>query len=335
MRPREEARIIMAKKRKRHFFKHIKDIIVAAFAIIGLIFCMNTFAKGADELKFVHISDTHFSLEQGNTPFKMRKNSPELLDDAIEQINEIPNLSFVMFGGDIVDRAKDSELDGFLEHTKELKAPWYFTFGNHDSMLGGHLTTEKYLAKVKKTNPHFKFDTTYYSFSPKNGYKVIVLDSIIRDHLTSNGEISKEQLEWLDKELTSSQKQIVLIFTHVPIVEPYHTEHHRLLNDKEVFGIIGKYKNPIAIFQGHYHAAKIKQINNILAVSTPALVSYPNAFREIKITNDNDKVIFDIKTKNTRLENIQKQAKLFIVSPELTEGEENDRNAIITISKKK
>jgi len=322
-------------RRKRHFFRHIKDIIIATFAIIGLIFCMNTFAKGADELKFVHISDTHFSLELENTPFKMRKNSPELFDDAIEQINEIPNLSFVMFGGDLVDRAKDTELDGFLEHAQNIKAPWYFTFGNHDSMLGGHLTTDRYLSKVQKSNSHFKFDKTYYSFSPKNGYKVIVLDSIIRNRLTSNGEISEEQLKWLDKELEAAQKQIVLIFLHVPIVDPYASEHHNMLNGKEVFDVIGKYKNPIAIFQGHYHASKIKQINNILVVSTPALVSYPNAFREIKITNDNDKVIFDIKTKNTRLESIQKQARLFIVAPELTEGEESDRNAVVTIVKKK
>ena len=42
--------------------------------------------------------------------------------------------------------------------------------------------------------------------------------------------------------------------------------------------ILNKYKNPIAVFQGHYHGAKITQRDNILYVSCPALVSYPNAF---------------------------------------------------------
>lgn len=324
----------MKARKRRGLIKHIRDLTVAIFAIIGLSFCLNGFARNVEELKFVHLSDVHFSQELDNTPYKLRKNSPELFDDAIAQINEIPGVSFVMFGGDLVDRAKESELLGFLEHAKNIKTPWYYTFGNHDSMLGGYLTPERYLANVKKANPNFKSDKTYYSFSPKNGYKVIVLDSIIRERLTSNGEIPQEELEWLDKELNAAKKQVVLIFLHVPIQEPIAAEHHKMLNSQEVMNVIGKYKNPIAVFQGHYHVSKIKQMNNILFVSTPALVSYPNAFREIKITNEDDKVIFDIKTKNTRLSNLRSQAKLFIVTPEIPEGEESDRNGVYTIQKK-
>lgn len=324
----------MKARRRKNIFKLMRDLTIAIFAIIGLSACLNSFAKNAEELKFVHISDVHYSQELDNTPYKLRKNSPELFDDAIEQINEISGVSFVMFGGDLVDRAKESELLGFLEHAKNIKAPWYYTFGNHDSMLGGYLTPDKYIANVKKSNPNFKSDKTYYSFSPKSGYKVIVLDSIIRDRLTSNGEIPKEELEWLDKELNTAKKQVVLIFLHVPIQEPIAAEHHKMLNSQEVMNVIGKYKNPIAIFQGHYHVSRIKQMNNILIVSTPALVSYPNAFREIKITNEDDKVVFDIKTKNTRLSNLRNQAKLFIVTPELPEGEEADRNGVYTIQKK-
>lgn len=325
----------MKARRRKNIFKLMRDLTIAIFAIIGLSVCLNGFARNVDELKFIHISDVHYSQELDNTPYKLRKNSPELFDDAIAQINETPGVSFVMFGGDLVDRAKESELLGFLEHAKNLRAPWYYTFGNHDSMLGGYLTPDKYLGNVKKANPNFKSNKTYYSFTPKSGYKVIVLDSIIRDRLTSNGEIPKEELEWLDKELEAAKKQVVLIFLHVPIQEPIAAEHHKMLNAQEVMNVIGKYKNPIAIFQGHYHVSRIKQMNNILFVSTPALVSYPNAFREIKITNEDDKVVFDIKTKNTRLANLRSQAKLFIVTLELPEGEESDRNGVYTIIKKK
>lgn len=326
---------IMKSRRKKGLIKHIKDLTIAVFAIIGLAFCLNTFAQNVDELKFIQFSDVHYSQELDNTPYKLRKSSPELFDDAIAQANEASGLSFVMITGDLVDRAKESELEGFLEHAKNIKAPWYFAFGNHDSMLGANLTPEKYLEKVKKANSNIKTDKTYYSFSPKNGYKVIVLDSIIRDRLTSNGEIPQAELEWLDKELSASQKQIVLIFLHVPIQEPIAEENHKLLNAQEVMKVLGKYKNPIAVFQGHYHVSRIRQSNNLLFVSTPALVSYPNAFREIKITNESDKVTFDIKTKNTRLTNLRNQAKLFILSPSIPEGEESDQNGIYVITKKK
>lgn len=326
---------IMKARKRRSLIKHIRDLSIATLAIIGMMFCLNSFAKNVDDLKFVHISDVHFSQELDNTPYKLRKSSPELFEDAIQQINEIPGVSFVMFGGDLVDKAKEKELLGFLDYAKKIKPPWYFTFGNHDSMLGGYLTPEKYIANVKKVNPNFKANKTYYSFSPKSGYKIIVLDSIIRDRLTSNGEIPKEELDWLDRELENSQDEVVLIFLHVPIQEPISAEHHKMLNSTDVMKVIGKYKNPIAIFQGHYHVSKIKQMNNLLFVSTPALVSYPNAFREIKITNSDDKVIFDIKTKNTRLTNLRAQAKLFIVTPSIPEGEESDQNGVFVIPKKK
>ncbi len=316
-------------------FKFIKNIVISAFAFIGLIVCLNAFAQNADELKFIHLSDIHYTQELDNTPFKLRKNSPELLDDVISQVNETSNIAFVMITGDLVDRAKSQELDGFLEHAKNIKAPWYFAFGNHDSMLGGSLTPDKYLEKVKKVNSNIKTEKNYYSFSPKKGYKVIVIDPIIRDRITSKGFMPKEQLEWLDKELSNSQKQMVIICTHIPVVAPIADDHHYMENHQEVYNVISKYKNPIAILQGHYHVSKIKQMNNILVISTPALVSYPNAFREIKILNEHDKVIFDIKTKNTRLENLRAQAKLFIVTPSLTEGEASDKNGIYTIAKTK
>ncbi len=324
-----------ARRKKRGFFKLLRNLIVATFAIIGLMFCLNSFAQNIDELKFVHISDIHFSAELGNTPYKLLKDSGALLDDAIAQTNEMNDVSFVMFGGDLVDKARESELLGFLEHTREINVPWYFTFGNHDSMLGGHLTPARFLADVKKSNANFKFDKTYYAFTPKAGFRVIVLDSIIRDRLTSNGQISNEQLAWLDRELSAAQKQVVLIFLHVPIWEPIAEPNHRLLNSQEVMNLLAKYRNPIAVFQGHYHVSRIKQMNNLLFVSTPSLASYPNAFREVKITNEDDKVIFDIKTNNTRLSNLRNKAKLFLVTPAIPEGEELDKNGIYTIIKKK
>ena len=323
------------RRKRKSFIKHLRDLLMTLLALMGMFVCLNSFAQNIDELKFVHISDVHYSDVLDNTPYKLRKHSPELFDDAIEQINSISGLSFVMFGGDLVDKARESELIGFLGHAKNIKAPWYFTFGNHDSMLGGYLTPKKYIENVKKTNPDFKYEKTYYAFTPKAGYRVIVLDSIIRDRLTSNGEISEEQLAWLDNELKLAQKQVVLIFLHVPIQEPIAEPNHRLLNSVAVMDVIGKYKNPIAIFQGHYHVSRIKQMNNLLFVSTPSLASYPNAFREIKISNDDDKVVFDIKTKDTRLVNLRNQARLFIVTPSIPEGEEQDKNGIYVIVKKK
>lgn len=304
------------------------SLLLAAAMLYGLQCYSSTSA-----LKFAQLSDVHFYTGSNNTTYKMIGESPKLLDDAISQINAIPNVSFVMFTGDLIDKPFEKELSAFLPHTEKLNAPWYFAFGNHDTMYGGYLTPKVYMELVNKYNKNYKFEKSYYSFVPQKGYKVIVLDSIIRDRLTANGRLGDEQLAWLDNELANSTKDTVLIFMHVPILEPYNSPNHRLLDADKVEAIFSKYKNPIAVFQGHYHGAKITQKGNVLYVSCPALVSYPNAFRMVTVTNYRNKVVFNIQNKETNLKNIQKLAKILVFGTSVYSGEEKDQNATITIKK--
>ncbi len=289
--------------------------------------------SAASSLKFAHISDVHFYTGQDNTSFKLRAESAKLLDDAISQVNETPNINYVMFTGDQIDKSFEKELRAFLPYAEKLNYPWFFAFGNHDTCIGGYLTPEVYLDMVSKSNPNFNYKKPYYSFVPQKGYKAIVLDTIIRDRLTSNGRIDAEQLKWFEKELDSAGNDTVLIYMHVPIVEPFPSDGHRLLNADEVRGIIEKHKNPIAVFQGHYHAAMIKQIDNVLYVSTPSLVSYPNAFRIVTVTNHRKKVVFDIEFKETRLKNIQKLAKIMVFASKLYSGEESDQSGTFELKR--
>lgn len=319
-------------KKKESFMSVIKNwsisILLAGAMFMGLqSYC------GTASLKFAQVSDVHFFTGQTNTTYKMTAESPKLLDDAIEQINQTPNVSFVMFTGDLIDKPFEKELSAFLPHTEKINVPWYFAFGNHDTMYGGYLNPSVYMQLVNKYNKNYKFDKTYYSFVPQKGYKVIVLDSIIRDRLTSNGRIGEEQLKWLDNELSNSKKDVVLIFLHVPVVEPYNSPNHRLLDADKVKEIFAKYKNPIAVFQGHYHGGKIIQQGNVLYVSCPSLVGYPNAFRMITVTNFRTKTIFNIEEKETGLKDVQKLAKLLTFTPTVYTGEDKDRNAAITIKK--
>ena len=310
-------------------FKNWSISILLAGAMLWGMQCYSS----TSSLKFVQISDAHFYTGSNNTTFKMIAESGRLLDDAIEQINETPDVSFVMFTGDLIDKPFEKELSAFLPHTEKLNAPWYFSFGNHDTMVGGYLNPAVYMELVNKYNKNYKFEKSYYSFIPQKGYKVIVLDSIIRDRLTSNGRIGDEQLAWLDGELKNSEKDTVLIFMHVPVLEPYVSQNHRLLDADKMEEVLAKYKNPIAIFQGHYHGAKITQKGNVLYVSCPSMVSYPNAFRMINVTNYRNKTVFEIQEKETRLKDVQKLAKLLIFASNVYTGEEKDRNATITIKK--
>lgn len=320
------------KHKKEGFFARVVNALITLCLTAGMLWGLQAYS-GAESLKFAQVSDVHFLENGSNTTFKMTGESPRLLDDAVSQLNEYNDIDFVMFTGDLIDKSFEKELKAVLPHLHKLNMPWYFAFGNHDRCVGGYLNTVVYLDMLRNANPNFKFKKAYYSFEPKKNYKVIVLDDIITDEITSNGNIDETQFKWLKKELDASKNDIVLIFMHVPVVEPFASPNHRMRNSSAVKQLIESYSNPIGVFQGHYHAAKITQHNNVLYVNSPALVSYPNAFRIVNITNYKDKVVFDFIWKETKETTIQKMAKILVFSGSIYAGEEKDQSGIYEIKK--
>ena len=77
-----------------------------------------------NNLRFAQVSDAHFSTFEENTSYKFLKKSPELLDDAIFQINTSGPYDFVMFTGDLVNKPKSNELVKFLARASKINCPW-------------------------------------------------------------------------------------------------------------------------------------------------------------------------------------------------------------------
>lgn len=312
--------------------KNLFKFMIAPLLMIALT--LNTNAFGLNHtLKFAHISDSHITLTKADTSFKALSQSKALLADTIDQINKENGIDFVIQTGDTIDVPNEKDIMLYMSMMNYLRYPWFVAFGNHDFSVGGDITRERYLQLLTSHNRNFNFNKTYYSFKPKKGYKVIVLDAVDNSKITGNGIFPKEQLEWLDKELDSANKDTVLIFLHHPIIEPYPSSHHKILNTDEFYQIIDKYKNPIGIFSGHYHATKITKERNIVHVSTPALVTYPNAFRVVAVTNYKDKTIFDFYFKNTNLKEVQHQAKIKSILSAVCAGKESDQTTTIIIDK--
>lgn len=313
------------KKKKESFFtKFVNFVLTIFFAfLIGSQMC----TAANNNLRFAQISDAHFSSFEKNTSYKFLEKSGELLDDAILQVNTSGPYDFVIFTGDLINKPQVSELEKFITHAKCLVYPWYAIDGNHDIEVGGTLTKSKFIEILANSNSKVKNNKIYYAFTPKKNYRVICLDSIIDNRITTNGEISKEEYDWLSEEINNHKKDTLIICTHVPIVEPFSSANHKLLNDLEIKRLLKSHKNPIIVLQGHYHAARIKQDENILFISCPSLVSYPNAFRVININTNRNKVKVDVFLKETNLKDIQQRAKIRLMGTQLLYGETSDRNA--------
>lgn len=281
-------------------------------------------------LDLVQVSDTHIS-DRADTSYKALGSSKALLTDAIEQINEMVGLDFVLFTGDMVDSATTENYYNYYSILSKLKYPSLNAFGNHD--FAGELSKEEVLETVKKYNPNYTFSDSYYAFSPKTDYRIIILDPVIKDRTTSNGEIPEEQLNFLDRELSDNKDKVVVIAMHHPSVEPFIAKEHSIINADRFNEILLKYKNPIVVLTGHYHAAKIRRMGNIVFVSTPSMVTYPMAFRHIKIVNYKDRVYYDFEFINTKLEDIKEQNRQSVISYGTLAGYEKDRNISFTYKK--
>jgi len=285
-------------------------------------------------LKFAQVSDVHLDTKGCDKGKRLYSSSKDLFIDAINQINNIKDLEFVIFTGDMINRANEADLNEFIKLANKINIPWYIALGNHDIAVRGKLNKERYIDAIKRGNINFKADLPYYSFSPKEGYLFIALDGVIDSRITANGYIDNRQLDWLDNTLKNNKNSKVIIFQHFPVVEPSTSKSHMLINAKKYQEILNKYSNVLMILSGHYHQTKIIKNNGIIHVSTPALVEYPNAFRIISIREKTDRIKIGFKTIETGLKYLQEKSKSRSKSPEVAYGDEKDRTRVINIFKK-
>ena len=320
------------KKKRESFFSKIVNftLTILIACAIGSQVC----TAANNNLRIAQVSDAHFSSFEENTSYKFLKKSGELLDDVIFQINTSGPYDFVMFTGDLVNYPKISELQKFTSHVNNLIYPWYAIAGNHDISIDGPLTKDKFIATLAQANDNMNQKHIYYAFTPKKGFRVICLDSIIDYKLTANGEISNEEFIWLKEELDEHEKDTIIICTPVPIIEPYSSSNHKMLNEYEVRKLLKTHKNPLIVLQGHYHCVKIRQDENMLVITSPSLVTYPNAFRVININSNKNRTLVDVYLKETNLKDIQTRSKLRLMGTEKLYGEECDRNASFELGRK-
>lgn len=311
----------------KKFFSDI-FLFIIAICLAGFLYPQYTASK---TLKFAQISDLHLSHRNAISGNRMHPNSFDLTKDAITQINKIPSLDFVAITGDGIDSPQKELIEEFKEILSTIKYPYYFVFGNHD--VNVDFSKEKFIKVFSNNNKNNTFKEPYYSKTIKNDFHLIFLDGAYDTKITSNGHIDDKQLKWFDKELSKNKNKIILIFTHFPIREPFSSHNHKIENDKEVEEILKKYSMPIAIFSGHYHTTKITKEDNIIHISSPSLIMYPNAFRVINIEKNKDNVSFIFDFYETNLKAIQKTSKMLTLSGGLAYGKNEDRVTKVTIKK--
>ena len=102
------------------------SLLLLVFLISPAAFSQNKNVKvnNSGIVKFAFLADLHISDVATNS---------EDLRLSVADLNSVPGLDFVIFGGDITEFGSDEEIARAHSIISELRMPWYIVGGNHDS----------------------------------------------------------------------------------------------------------------------------------------------------------------------------------------------------------
>ena len=123
----------------------MKKIILT---ILALLFTIQLVS--AREIRIVHVTDSHFdTIGQGYSERDVAV-SEDVLKNTINDINKIPDKTFVVFTGDNIDKPNPDELKRFLKIANKLNCPYYVVIGNHEVSKFQQFSKKDYMNIVNR-----------------------------------------------------------------------------------------------------------------------------------------------------------------------------------------
>ncbi|MCP3928679.1 MAG: metallophosphoesterase [Bacteroidetes bacterium] len=234
-------------------------------------------------MKIIQITDIHIGQEDEDTlQVDVRQNFKKALSAAAELAPDL-----LVITGDLCFREPAETIMYWVkDQIDAIKIPYYVIPGNHDD--------SKMLATCFGLKKELTAQNELFYKAEFQGLPLFFLDS-------SLGSLSKDQLKWLQEEL-SFLKQQALIFIHHPPCQagvPYMDKKYAFQDPSQVSAILKAHPFPIHLFCGHYHVDKIIRIGNICIHITPSCFfqidmhsedfkvdHYRSGFREIVIKKE-------------------------------------------------
>ena len=204
--------------------------------LLMIIFGFATSAQPRSSFTFALITDTHAGSPDNDAD----------LHRTVQDINRQNNIAFVIVCGDVTEFGSYDELRTAKCLLDDLRVPFYAIPGNHDSNWSESGTND--FLRV------FGNDTFGFEY---NGYKFIGLSSGPNMRM-GPGQIPRENLTWLFKELKETD-------TNLPIIYVNHYPMDKGLNNWfEVMDALRPY-NVKLMLCGHGHANRAMNLEGVPA----------------------------------------------------------------------
>ena len=277
---------------RREFLKSAGALAAASCLPVSMVEL--AFADESKNFTFAYISDAHIQEISGG---KFVRNWDRGLIRAVAETNLLePKPDFVVFGGDLAQLGKKSELDHGAEMLSKLDYKTYCVMGEHDY----YLDLGAYWSKL--FGPH------HYSWDHK-GVHFITLNSVLTyDEWTHNRwptaeqrmlemagldnpngspfMVGNEQLEWLKNDLNKVKKDTpIVLFSHSPIQKIYKGWNF-WTDDAEAIQEMLQPLDDVNVVYGHVHQIQYNQIGNITFQSVMATAwpwPYPESYAQAEV----------------------------------------------------
>ncbi|MGI6774306.1 alkaline phosphatase [Acetomicrobium sp.] len=241
------------------------------------------------KVAFAVLSDPHLALNEPENTWKMFHYNQDILSWAIDEINERQDIDFVLVPGDLTKDSEPHNHRAVRAMLDKLNVPYYVIPGNHDVkkdwMPQGNFGVVDF-ARYYEGHGYDGSDRSWYSVDPVPGLHLIGLDSASHPKFSNSwgGAVTNEQIEWLEKDLKANSGKEVIVMVHHALVKHEGKDDPRnyVENADEVKRILHKY-GVKATITGHLHVTDIAEENDLYDISSPALSSFPLAYRVMEI----------------------------------------------------
>ena len=222
-------------------------------------------------MKAAIISDIHV----------LKENREETLQKLEETVSEIkssePDLVIVlgdMIGGQVTTgKTTDEENEGMEEIQKirqrieEIDAEKIFMLGNHEQDIDRKEFSEEFSQRT-------------YGLKQVGGENFLYLDSSAPELSGSRGQISREQLEFLDEKLREVEDAFLIIHHPIHFRDLSHSHYWDVYperafcgNKKEINNVIEKHGNVKMVFNAHIHDLDLTEFKDLKHFTNPPFIS--------------------------------------------------------------
>ncbi|GAA4435229.1 hypothetical protein GCM10023091_11310 [Ravibacter arvi] len=289
-------------------FNPFSRIFFTNVAVVFLIILVSAGGVRAqsDSLSFLHVTDTHliFDLEDYHPGVISKRkhygNGIVPLKNLLDSIVFTRDIRFVSITGDLVDFCEAStensgmrsfQLERFCRLIDQYPLPVFLNMGNHDIAAYGwkndQMTSSQKNAGMTRAawirSAHSFRNGTYYSQALTVGgtdYRLIFLDNGHNSDASARAPyLDRIQLDWLREQLAISEKDIEIVFMHIPVADDK--------SPSELLETLVQSPTVKLVLSGHEHRNHTSWLGSqkrLFQVQTAAFARNPNEWRRITLT---------------------------------------------------